>query len=208
MAKKKAKEDAQLRRTEEETARQTRRQQMGESEIFSGSLSSKKKADLQDIAHALHLPMDKTNAELIASIGDHLKTHPELQDNPRFTGLFLRRGQKRSAPENDENEPPPIRRRIELSTSTMPVAGPSNTHPFIANTFQATPQPLHDLRLNPFQHPSSSLAQIYDQHPDNVHTRTNSLSYNSPYYPHQYPSRIYSEAIPPPQFYSLDNRRP
>ncbi|KAK2462794.1 hypothetical protein APHAL10511_005185 [Amanita phalloides] len=60
------------------------------SQVFTGSLSNKPKADLEDIARALGLLNvgQATRFDLVKSICAHLEAHPELKMNARFTGLF------------------------------------------------------------------------------------------------------------------------
>ena len=59
---------------------------------FRGSLTPKNKDDLLEIITALVIPMEagkkSKKEELIEIIQMHLNTHPELKDNPCFTGLF------------------------------------------------------------------------------------------------------------------------
>jgi hypothetical protein len=76
---------------------------------FIGSLNSKTKDDLLDVAFALRLTgsdsnSTETRAALISMINDHLDKNPHLASNPTFAGLFLSRtrGRKR----NDENATP------------------------------------------------------------------------------------------------------
>ena len=59
-------------------------------EPFSGSLSSKNKTNLEDIALTLGIPfMDKTlKADIWKAIQDHFEAHPELKEDPQFSGLF------------------------------------------------------------------------------------------------------------------------
>ncbi|KAI0054950.1 hypothetical protein BV25DRAFT_1816311 [Artomyces pyxidatus] len=111
-------EELKRKKAEEEAARQALRRETAETRVFAGALSSKNKADLLDITHALKLPMDGTKADLSKAISDHLHTHPALEADPRFAQLFSRRtrGSKCTLPPDISNEnasPSPTRRRLD-----------------------------------------------------------------------------------------------
>jgi len=56
---------------------------------FSGSVQSKKKADLQAIALALSISDSGTKEDLQVRIKKHLEKHQsEYEDDPTFTGLY------------------------------------------------------------------------------------------------------------------------
>ena len=61
------------------------------STAFSGSLRTKAKAQLQDIASALGLPVEGTKKVVVERIQAHLDATPALADHPRFAGLRARR---------------------------------------------------------------------------------------------------------------------
>jgi SAP domain. len=70
---------------------------------YSGSLQPKKKAELQEIAVALHLSEQGTKEELQNRIKRHLDSNQgSLEDEPAFAGLFGRR--KRSASHNHRRQ--------------------------------------------------------------------------------------------------------
>ncbi|KAG2071557.1 hypothetical protein BDR04DRAFT_1098027, partial [Suillus decipiens] len=76
--------------------------------VFSGSLSSKSKADLLELAQALDISRNgsRNNPERIFLIQAQLYGRPQLKDGPKFTGLYgrLPGGQKRThASMVDEN---------------------------------------------------------------------------------------------------------
>ncbi|KAG2351134.1 hypothetical protein BDR07DRAFT_1502508 [Suillus spraguei] len=62
----------------------------GPTVIFSGSLSSKSKADLLKLAQALDISLDgaQNNPEHVSLIQAQLDDHPQLKDDPKFTGLY------------------------------------------------------------------------------------------------------------------------
>lgn len=55
---------------------------------FSGSLKTKKKSELEDIASAFGLPFNGTKATLTHRIVEHMDRNSVLETNPRFSGLF------------------------------------------------------------------------------------------------------------------------
>ncbi|ETW86154.1 hypothetical protein HETIRDRAFT_407879 [Heterobasidion irregulare TC 32-1] len=57
------------------------------STVFSGSLGTKAKAQLRDIASALGLPVEGTKKVVVERIQAHLDATPALADHPRFAGL-------------------------------------------------------------------------------------------------------------------------
>ena len=78
-----------------------RRAVQGSTRVFTGSLSSKNKTELEDVGDALGLDISGTKAVLVARITGHFNEHPRFKEDPRFSGLFDRsRGRKRAAPEN------------------------------------------------------------------------------------------------------------
>lgn len=62
--------------------------------IFGGALKPKKKSELEDIASAFGLPFEGTKAVLMQRIVEHMEANANLENNPRFTGLFV--AQKRT----------------------------------------------------------------------------------------------------------------
>lgn len=62
------------------------------SSIFAGSLPSKKKAELREIAVALHINDAGTKEDVQQRIRKHLdENQTALEDNPTFSGLFVKR---------------------------------------------------------------------------------------------------------------------
>ena len=87
-AKQKKRDEAQKRREDKAVERQIQRDAMNGNETYMGTLSSKNKAELEDIAHALGLPEKGLKADLIERIKTHLNGNPELQNDSRFSGLY------------------------------------------------------------------------------------------------------------------------
>ncbi|KIK98016.1 hypothetical protein PAXRUDRAFT_805996 [Paxillus rubicundulus Ve08.2h10] len=56
--------------------------------IFTGSLQSKKKNELQDIAFALQLPIDGTKDDTVTRIWTHLDKNQQLELDSQFMGLY------------------------------------------------------------------------------------------------------------------------
>ncbi|KAG2064371.1 hypothetical protein BDR04DRAFT_1110212, partial [Suillus decipiens] len=76
--------------------------------VFSGSHSSKSKANLLELAQALNISLDgaRNNFERVSLIQAQFDGRPQLKDDPKFTGLYgrLPRGEKRThASMVDEN---------------------------------------------------------------------------------------------------------
>lgn len=64
--------------------------------LFTDPLSSyKRKDDLIALCGALGLKMTGTVPELLTELKSHFSSHPEIQQNPRFSGLFLQNRRRR-----------------------------------------------------------------------------------------------------------------
>jgi len=94
---------------------------------FQGSLTPKTKDDLMEIITALVIPMEAgkkfKKEEVIEIIQTHLNKHPELKDNPCFTGLFGGHRQQGSA--DKENLPLHV---TNANVSSMPSAHANMHH--------------------------------------------------------------------------------
>ena len=93
------KKEAERIRKEKEVARDQQRRAPPD-EPFVGSLASKNKADLQEIAGALSLPVDCTKGELIQRINS-FDSNPLQRISSQFSGLFNRRAQRRCPKETE-----------------------------------------------------------------------------------------------------------
>ena len=72
----------------QEKERQQQRERRDPNEPFVGSLNSRKKADLQDIAYALGLEIEGRVEDLKSSINAYFDENEEQRTSPRFIGLF------------------------------------------------------------------------------------------------------------------------
>jgi uncharacterized protein YaiL (DUF2058 family) len=114
LAKEKEAEDKRTQKAAAAAESQARRVAQGDNIEFKGSLLSRNKDALKDIAHALNISLDGTKNELNDRILGHLAIHPELKADKRFTGLYTTRarGQKRPLDETQPTDaaPPPSQR--------------------------------------------------------------------------------------------------
>jgi catalase len=90
IAKAQKKKESERRRKEKEVARDQQRQARPPDQPFSGSLASKNKGDLQEIAAALNLSEDGTKDALVLRINAYFDSNPLERETPRFSGLFHR----------------------------------------------------------------------------------------------------------------------
>lgn len=86
---------------------------------FSGSVLTKKKAELQEIASALSLPESGTREDLLTRIKRYIDEHQaELEDDPRFSGLVSSRKRQRSVqPSAPPSSSGPSNARVVLMSS-------------------------------------------------------------------------------------------
>ncbi|KIK54595.1 hypothetical protein GYMLUDRAFT_76934 [Collybiopsis luxurians FD-317 M1] len=83
---------------------------------FSGSLQSKRKAELQSLATALDLDTNGTKDDLYTRIQAFLdENQSELEEDPQFSGLFEKRRRRK------ESAPPPSKRSTGDSSSNRRV---------------------------------------------------------------------------------------
>jgi hypothetical protein len=84
------KKEMEICRKEKEAEWDQQRQAQDPDAPFMGSLTSKNKPDLQEIAAALNLAEDGTKGALIRHINMFFAANPLLRDGPRFSRLFHR----------------------------------------------------------------------------------------------------------------------
>jgi hypothetical protein len=140
---KKKKKEENTQRREDKAAEQRRlRAARDPSEPFRGSLTSKNKGDLQEIAGILGLSKDGTVKNLQARIIAHFDAHPDLRDDPLYTGLFNRT--RTSQPKTTD----------DTSTHTLPHAPLQQRHSALTtdllNVMQPQPGPSNHYFHNPY----------------------------------------------------------
>jgi hypothetical protein len=131
----KKKEIAQ-RREDKAAAQRQQRAAHDPNEPFRGSLTSKNKGDLQEIAGVLGLSEDGTMKDLQARIAAHFDAHSDLRESPLFTGLFnrTRTSQPNKANDTSTHAQPMLlqQHHSPLTTNILnimqPQPGPSNYH--------------------------------------------------------------------------------
>jgi hypothetical protein len=143
---------------------------------FSGSISSQKVGELQDIAYALGLEDSGTKETLTAQIKSHFDKNPALKNQPLFFGLLSSlRGHKHAAPNHNENEDIPSNCLHTETTSAavqpLPpfenaIAGPSRI-PLASGDHLINPI-VHDQLLQSTT--SSTYPQPLFTYHNNVHT--------------------------------------
>ena len=65
-----------------------RRAVQGSTRVFTGSLSSKNKTELEDVSDALGLDISGTKAVLVTRITGYFNEHPRFKEDPCYSGLF------------------------------------------------------------------------------------------------------------------------
>lgn len=134
IAKAQKKKETERRRKEKEIARNQQREARPADEPFVGSLGSKNKADLQEIAGALNLSEDGTKDTLIQRINSFFDSNPLQRDSARFSGLF-RRALRRCPGQQEEN----MHRIASSSQNTL-----HHIHPPLTANIQNLPNmPFH-----------------------------------------------------------------
>jgi hypothetical protein len=104
-AKMQKRKEAETLRKEKEAEREELRRIRGPDAPFIGSLSSKSKPELREIAAALGLSEDGTKDALTQRITACFDLDPLLRDRPRFTGLFHRATRRRPQATNENAHP-------------------------------------------------------------------------------------------------------
>ena len=112
--------EAKERRHDKAAALHVQQGVMDGTEIYKGPLSSKSKAQLQDIATALSLSTDGIKIEITKRIKEYLDSAPNLRQDQRFAGLYSSRSRGRGLELN-------FMQQITQGdiSHAAPVAGPS-----------------------------------------------------------------------------------
>ena len=138
-----------------EAEREEQRRQRDPNAQFTGALTSKTKADLQDIAQVLGLATNGQKKDILARINSHFDANPVLREDSRFEGIFNRT--RRWPAMQTENE-------------TSNFAGPSSHQPLSP----LAPLSLNIVNIHPFTSPhptgiNSSSFQVFPPHPTRIH---------------------------------------
>ncbi|KAJ6448315.1 hypothetical protein C8R47DRAFT_1269962 [Mycena vitilis] len=138
--------------------------------IFRGSISTKNKPQLKDLAYALDISTDGTSKQLTTRINTFFEDNDAMRNDPWFMGIFTR---SRAAAATDSSGPLPLADRS--NTSSNAVAGPSN--------------------LTTLPGPSSGSALLYsfDDQAPNQFWCDPQVSYDHSLYPPTFPGEPFSE---------------
>ncbi|KAJ3879595.1 hypothetical protein F5051DRAFT_402314 [Lentinula edodes] len=110
---------------------------------FEGSLNSKNKTELEDIAFSLGLDIDATAIVLKIRIDAHFNATPSLKQDPRYVGLFTRKRKRAPVPsENDDIRPSSSRRLLSPVLSPNP-RSPSPSYDFLHHRSHSPPSRYH-----------------------------------------------------------------
>ena len=169
-----------------EAEREEQRRQRDPNAQFTGALTSKTKADLQDIAQVLGLTTDGKKKDILARLNTHFDANPVLREDSRFEGIFnwaRRRPAMQTEDEIDEASGGPSSVSSQLPTSLPPLLAPLsnivNIHPFSYTSAQPTGKipssffPPHQIHPPlPYNHPSSNINSHFQVH-NNPHLMHN-----------------------------------
>lgn len=157
---KRIEEERAIRRDAKNAERQARRLR---NEPFSGSLSSKNKNDLEDVALALGVPIaDKTlKADIRKAIQDHFEAHPKLKEDPQFSGLFRRSTQSVQGPAPSE---------ASSSSSNHTLNNPIPATPYYHSQSSQIPQPNANFHgyIHTSVYPNDAYNRFYYTIPQNI----------------------------------------
>ncbi|KAH9027463.1 hypothetical protein EDB83DRAFT_2555196 [Lactarius deliciosus] len=124
------KREAQEQRAANEAERERLRRERDPNEPFTGTLATKTKPDLQDIAQALGILTTGGKKDLLKRITQCFDTSPDLRNTPRYEGLFNRR-RRPVRDETSNTNPDASGSNPPLSfDSAKPVDAPSAIAPF------------------------------------------------------------------------------
>ena len=152
--KERKKQEARDKQLEQETERARLRTERDPNQPFVGTLASKKKDELQDVAWALGLPENGTKAEITDRINRYFNDNQQLKTDCRYEGLFTSgRNRTRSRPTSDKN----------TGASSM------SSHPTNAPRY-----PLHPIPPN-HDHDAEQSLQPPPSHTPQPHHTTNNL---------------------------------
>jgi len=170
---------ARERRAAQDAEREQQRRERDPNQAFSGSLSSKNKPDLQDVAHSLQLDITGTKKDLVERITAHFDARPEKKTEARYEGIF----NPRRRPRNDDNAPPPLPPPVQVLQSPLQQPSPfANYPPLLHNAvnFSTAPPlagPSSQPNINPHSvHPSYNQYHNFSSY---YHPYDGSMSYSA-----------------------------
>ena len=86
---------------------------------FTGRILTYKKGDLCALAMALGLSQTGTNLELSSRIQAHFDTNKDLQEHPRYSGLFIRGSQKKMCAGGDADHSDQRKQNLPINGITI-----------------------------------------------------------------------------------------
>ena len=172
------KREAREQRTAKEVEREEQRLQRDPTAPFAGALTSKTKADLQDIAQVLGLTTDGQKKDILARINAQFDANPVLHDDSRFEGMF-NRTRKWPAMQTEATEDPTFTQAGP--SSSVPLSQPPllallssnivNSHSFLYTSLHPGPSsspsffPFHPMHTPlPYHHPTSNADYVTNSH--------------------------------------------
>jgi hypothetical protein len=148
-AREQEKQEKQEQKQAKEAERQHKQDEQDPNEEFSGSLHSKSKDDLKDIACLLGLSMDGQKKDLLTRITNKFDNTPGLRTDAHYEGLFrAHRSRRRVTDENSPllaTEPSPQVSNI-TNSRVLPEPGPSHAftfQPYFASILTSLQIPNH-----------------------------------------------------------------
>ena len=181
------------RKSQVEVDRQTRRGDIASGTVqvtYGGALGPKNMEDLRDIAWGLGLKEEGIKADYIKAIKDHLDSHPDLRDHPRWAGLY-HRGQRRQQAPGTENVPP-----LPAQPSTSTFAPPTPSMATHSQYLDSAPY-LFSPASGPYQSYIPYQPSQYIRYSNDLNSSAHNVQVHTSPPPHNY----MSHSIPPNNFY-------
>ena len=117
-AREREKQEKEEQCTAAQVERQLLREQRDPSEPFKGTLSSKTKDDLKDVAYSLALSLDGQKKDILEWINTYFEENPSMRQHKQYEALF---GRPKRRQQVDENQPPSIDVEDESEPSHFPM---------------------------------------------------------------------------------------
>ena len=158
MAEEQKKREAREQRVAKEAEREEQRRQRDPNAPFTGALTSKTKADLQDIAQVLGLTTDGQKKDILARINTHFDANPILRDDSRFEGIFNRTRRRPAMQTEDGTSAGPSSMSSHLLPPPLaPLSNIVNIHPFSYTSHPSTSMIPPSFFPPPYHYPSSNI---------------------------------------------------